>query len=78
VLSNDLFEAVNRADHQNKESFVDIVTYIYDHCPSNCWGSRDIVNQWLEQKNLSNSQNRSRRARAIKQPAAEHRLIQNF
>ena len=48
VLSNDLFGAVARADSENLVALPDIVKYIYNELPSDCWGSRGIVNRFLE------------------------------
>lgn len=50
VLSNDLFDAVGRADATNVKQLDDIVKYIYNELPSNCWGSREIVREWLINK----------------------------
>ena len=47
VLSNDLFDAVARADYENAKMLDEIVKYIYNKLPSNSWGSRQIVNNWL-------------------------------
>lgn len=48
VLSNDLFTAVTKADEANLRCLKDIVLYIYNHTPSACWGSPEIVKEWLE------------------------------
>ena len=48
VLSNDLFEAVGRADHNNLPVLHDICTYIYWELPSSCHGSSDKVKAHLE------------------------------
>lgn len=50
VLSNDLFESFGRADSKNRENLFEICEYIYNEIPSNCWGSKEIVNRWLENK----------------------------
>ncbi len=47
VLENNLFEAVNRADEGNLAALVDIVKYVYNKLPSDCWGSREKVERWL-------------------------------
>ena len=47
VLTNDLFEAVERADIDNKKALNDICRYIYNEMPSACWGSPQIVKKWL-------------------------------
>ena len=48
VLSNDLFGAVGRADSENLAALVDIVQYIYNELPANCWGDRDTVYKFVE------------------------------
>lgn len=48
VLSNDLFKAVGKADQYSRANLFAIVNYIYNEMPGNCWGSREIVNEWLK------------------------------
>lgn len=48
VLTNDLFEAVARADDINLYSLIDIIKYIYNDVPSTCWGSPEAVAEWLD------------------------------
>lgn len=50
VLSNDLTEACARADMYNQVRLVEIVTYIYNDLPGNCWGSPEKVDKWLDGK----------------------------
>ena len=47
VFENNLREALGRADSINRESLFDIVAYIYNECPFNCWGSPERVSAWL-------------------------------
>lgn len=47
VLRNDLKEACGRADMYNRERIVDIVAWLYNHTPMNCWGSPERVNAHL-------------------------------
>jgi len=47
VLQNDLFAAMGRADTENKQALPDIVTYIYNEMPGDCWGSEKIVQDFL-------------------------------
>jgi hypothetical protein len=47
VLSNDLVGSVANADEENQRDLVEIVKYVYNHTPSGCWGSREIVDNWL-------------------------------
>ena len=47
VLCNDLRNAVSHADNDNIEVIPQIVMYIYNELPSNCWGSEKKVKSWL-------------------------------
>jgi hypothetical protein len=47
VLSNDLREAVNRADHDNLAALGSIVQWLLWHAPASCWGSPQQVRDWL-------------------------------
>ena len=48
VLSNDLMGAVSRADSENIVALRDIVAFIYNRCPIDCWGSEERVWKYLE------------------------------
>ena len=48
VLENDLKEAVSRADHRNMKVIPAYVSYLYNHAPGNCWGSKEAVDEWLK------------------------------
>lgn len=48
VLSNDLFDAVARADHENIRTIPEIAYYIYNELPDGCHGSRDKVQAWID------------------------------
>ncbi len=47
VLSNNLREALGRADDENAAALRDIVAYIYNELPGACWGSPERVDAWL-------------------------------
>lgn len=47
VLSNNLVEAVGRADSENIQRLPEIVRYVYNKLPSSCWGSPEKVKEWL-------------------------------
>lgn len=49
VLENDLVNAFGRADIQNSLNLKNIVGYVYNHVPSQAWGSRANIDQWLLQ-----------------------------
>jgi len=46
VLTNDLFGAVAKADAESLEALGDIVRYIYNNVPQECYGSVDAVSRW--------------------------------
>ena len=47
VLQNDLAQAMGRADVENRHRLFDIVSYIYNWVPSDCWGSPEKVEDWF-------------------------------
>lgn len=49
VLSNDLRQACDRADHVNKLYIAQIVGFLNTHAPADCWGSAERVVAWLKQ-----------------------------
>lgn len=48
VICNDLREAVGRADDGNLANLPAFVAYFYNEAPSNCWGSKEKMDAWLE------------------------------
>lgn len=48
VLENDLTEACARADYINIYRIPEIVKYLYNGVPSECWGSPEKVAIWLD------------------------------
>jgi hypothetical protein len=52
VLENNLKEAVGRADEHNSLTLSDIVSFVYNHLPSVCWGSPDAVDRWTSRDNV--------------------------
>lgn len=50
VLSNDMNEAIARADYENIHALPHIVAYVREHLPVIAWGSAAHVNRWLETK----------------------------
>lgn len=47
VLSNDLFEAVGRADDANQQALVGWVLFLYNYVPSGCKGSPEHYREWI-------------------------------
>lgn len=50
VLSNDLFQAIGRADNEMKPLIPLLVHYIHWNVPGGCHGSPEHVKRWLEEK----------------------------
>ncbi len=48
VISNDLYMAFVRADLESKLHIEEVVRYLHDDCPAECWGSPDKYMTWLE------------------------------
>ena len=46
VLRNDLKEAIGRADSNALDNIPHIVSYLYNDCPSGCWGSNSNYTEW--------------------------------
>ena len=47
VLENNLSQAILGADSENLKLIYEIVSFIYDELPENCWGSPEKVANWL-------------------------------
>lgn len=47
VLTNDLMGAAMRADPLNRHHLADIVLFLINYAPANCWGSEKAVGDWL-------------------------------
>lgn len=50
VITNNLFLAAGRADHWNRERLADIVEVLWHNMPPLSFGSTEIVNDWLLNK----------------------------
>lgn len=48
VLSNNLWDAVARADDDSMKSLRFIVMFIHNELPNNCHGSKEIVVEWMK------------------------------
>jgi hypothetical protein len=51
VLSNNLMEAIGRADEYNLQSLRAICGHVYCKLPAGCHGSELKVNEWLKKFN---------------------------
>lgn len=47
VLENNLSEACGRADDENLENLPAYANYLYNHVPTNAWGSPQKVSEWI-------------------------------
>lgn len=52
LLENDLREAICRADTNNRRDLPYIVEYCMQHIPYQCWGSKQKVDNWINQGGL--------------------------
>jgi hypothetical protein len=50
VLSNDLSEAVGRADDENLSNLPAYIGFLYNEAPAQCHGSPERVKAWLAMK----------------------------
>lgn len=48
VIQNKLKESFMRADDINLKRMFDIVYFFYNEAPTGCWGSKEIMEKWLE------------------------------
>lgn len=46
VVSNDLREAFGRADEGNRAAMFEIVSWLYNNAPMECWGSPACLDTW--------------------------------
>lgn len=60
VLTNNLTEAIGRADESALENIPHIVAYLYNDCPGPCWGSTTRVDEWLHQHEQARAEQRKR------------------
>lgn len=52
VLSNDLMQAVTRADDLNRDRLRDYATFMFNHLPIHCYGSSAAVRMWMAKGGL--------------------------
>jgi len=58
VICNDLIRACRTADSTSIQIIPAYVRWFYNNAPSACWGSKEKVNNWLDQGEM-NELNRS-------------------
>lgn len=50
VICNNLIDACAHADEENARNLPAYAAFIYNDVPSGCWGSRDRMNAWMEER----------------------------
>lgn len=53
VISNDLINAVGRADFLNIDRLAGIVNWFYNNAPMSCWGSKEKYEDWVKGSGLN-------------------------
>jgi len=53
LLSNDLKETFGRADCENIKKVREFLVFLYNHTPSNCWGSPKHFKEWINKGGLN-------------------------
>lgn len=53
VLENDLIQAIGRADEDALDNLKEIVKYLYNEVPAQCWGSKEKVSAWRKAKSVT-------------------------
>ena len=48
VFENKLIRSFELADDTNRNLMFEIAYWIYNEAPFNCWGSKEIVEEWLK------------------------------
>ena len=50
VLTNNLFDAIGRADELSLAALPDICKFLYNYAPSGCWGSKEKMVKYQNSK----------------------------
>ena len=48
VITNDLREAIARADDHNQVNLPAYIAYLHNEAPGQCWGSPEKMTAWIE------------------------------
>jgi len=59
VFCNNLMESFARADVTNEIRMFHIVDFIYNEAPAACWGSEEIMKEWIRKGGLNAKSNKS-------------------
>lgn len=52
IISNNLSEAVGRADEENLHNLPAFIGWLYNEAPSRCWGSPERMEAWLAERRV--------------------------
>ncbi len=55
LLTNDLMDAVVRADDDNSHAIRSWVIWLHNYAPRGCYGSPENVSSWVEQQHRANA-----------------------
>ena len=50
VLTNDLFEAMGRADEESRRGLFNLVSFIYHAVPTSAWGTAEKVRAFMSER----------------------------
>jgi hypothetical protein len=50
VITNDLREAIARADDHNQVNLPAYIAFLHNESPGQCWGSPEKMRDWMEYK----------------------------
>lgn len=59
VISNDLKNALGRADDIHRPRLHDIVRFFYCDAPAGCWGSPEALDEWIDAGGLIGIEDRA-------------------
>lgn len=60
VITNNLLDAVNRADSRNLKALGTWIKFFYNVCPSGCYGNIETMKNWMDERrsyNVSTNKN---------------------
>ena len=52
LLCNNLRQTFERADSINRERIFSFIQFLYSYAPSDCWGSEEKFDKWVERGGL--------------------------
>lgn len=57
VLENNLTESFGQADDENRLFMFEWARWLYNDAPGGCWGSKDVVAEWINRRGLKGKDN---------------------